>query len=58
MFPIKNRENSSAKFQHSAMLHYACRLLLTENKKKITQQLWDNALFLLFCGGELKDYLL
>ena len=45
-----------AKFPHSPILHYACRSLLTEIMAKTMQQLWDYALFLLFLGGETKDY--
>ena len=46
-----------AKFPHNPILHYACRSLLWKIMAKTMQQLWDYALFLLFLGGETKDYI-
>ena len=46
---LKVEFHSRAKFPHNPILHYACRSLLTENNVE------NNALFLLFLGGETKD---
>ena len=47
-----------AKFPHSPILHYACRSLLTENNSKNNATVVGLcAFFLLFLGGEKKDYI-